>query len=130
MVFRAKEVMSDGESLTYSIVKYAKSASLAKSKVSELEGRLDMLEMGSNTSQPTSGYMPQHQMQAEYFTPAPPSFQAPMPPTTIAFQNPCQQGSAQRQRRSGGNRGSNAGKRRKKRVHDRIQDSLWNKSFV
>ena len=123
MVFRAKEVMSDGESLTYSIVKYAKSASLAKSKVSELEGRLDMLEMGSNTSQPTSGYMPQHQMQAEYFTPAPPSFQAPMPPTTIAFQPPHQQGSAQLQ--IGGIRRSNTGKRRKKRFHNNYNGQQW-----
>ena len=128
--FHVKEVLRDGESPTDTIVKYAEHASMAKSKFSELEVLLSMLEMCRNTAQPPPGYMPQQHIQAAYFTPAAPTFQAPMPPTTIAFQNPCQQGSAQRQRRSGGNRGSNAGKRRKKRVHDRIQDSLWNKSCV
>ena len=59
MEFHTEEAMSDGESLTYTIVKYAERASLAESKVSELEGRLSILDMGSNTAQPPPGYMPQ-----------------------------------------------------------------------
>ena len=59
MKFHTKEALSNGESLTYTIVKYAERASLAESKVSELEGRLSILDMGSNTAQPPPGYMPQ-----------------------------------------------------------------------
>ena len=95
MEFLVEEALIDGESLTDTIVKYAERASLAELKVSELEGRLYMLEMGINTAQPLPGYMPQQQMQAAYFNPAAPAFQATIPPTTIVFQPPHQQSSAQ-----------------------------------
>ena len=51
MALHAKEALSDGGSLTDTIMKYAERASLAKSKVSELESRLIVLKMGSNTKQ-------------------------------------------------------------------------------
>ena len=49
--FNAVENLSDEESLTETIVKYAERANLAESKVSELEGRLSMLDMGSTAAQ-------------------------------------------------------------------------------
>ena len=94
MEFHAKEALRNGESLTYTIVKYAERTSLAEFKVSELEGLRVMIEMGRNIAQTPPGYMPQQQMQVAYFTPVPPEFQAPMPPMTIAFQIQHQQGSA------------------------------------
>ena len=44
--YHAEESMSNEESIIETIVKYAEHVSLAKSMVSELEGRLSMLEMG------------------------------------------------------------------------------------
>ena len=123
MAFQAREELSDGKSLTDTIVKYAERSSLDESKVSELEVLLSMLEMGSKIVQPFLGCMPQQQMQVAYFTPASPAFQAPMSPTTIAFHTPNQQGSAQQQ--SGGSRGSNAVKRRKNKFANTYNGQKW-----
>ena len=57
--FHAEETMSDEETFTETIVKYAERASQAESRVSELEGRLVMLEMGSTAAQAPPGYAPQ-----------------------------------------------------------------------
>ena len=127
MAFHAEESLSDGESLTETIVKYAERASLAELKVSELEGRLAMLEMGSNNAKSPHGYIQQHQMQTAYFTPAPPVFQAPMTQTTTAFRNPHQQGSARWQ--SGECRGYNTGKRRNRRGHNTYNGQQWQQDF-
>ena len=83
--------LSDEESQTETIVKYAERASLDKSKVRKLEGRLSMLEMGSTAAQAPPGYAPQPQMQAAYFTPAAPTLKEQMPPQTMAFQPPPQE---------------------------------------
>ena len=88
--FNAVENLSYKESLTETIVKYAERASLAESKVSELEERLSMLEMDSTAAQAPPGYAPQPQMQTAYFTPAATTLQAQMPPQTIDFQPPPQ----------------------------------------
>jgi hypothetical protein len=66
---------TDSNSLTESIVKYAERASLAESKVSDLESRLSMLEMGGQQYAPPTN--------AAYFTPQAPTFQYPTPPATI-----------------------------------------------
>ena len=58
----------DANSLTESIVKYAERATLAESKVSDLESRLSMLEMSGQ------------QTNAAYFTPQAPTFQHQAPP--------------------------------------------------
>ena len=85
------ENLSDEESQTETIVKYAEHASLDESKVRKLEGRLSMLEMGSTAAQATPGYAPQPQMQTAYFTPAAPTLKEQMPPQTMAFQPPPQE---------------------------------------
>jgi hypothetical protein len=66
----------DNNSLTESIVKYAERATLAESKVSDLESRLSMLEMGGPQPSPPP-------VNAAYFTPQAPTFQHPAPPATI-----------------------------------------------
>ena len=73
--FHAEEAMSDEESLTKTIVKYAKRASQAESRVSELEGRMSMLEVGSTAAQAPPGYAPQPLPHTAYFAPAAPTFQ-------------------------------------------------------
>ena len=50
--FHAKEYLSNRDSLTETIVKYTKRASLVESKVSNLEERLATLNTGSNTPPP------------------------------------------------------------------------------
>jgi hypothetical protein len=65
----------DANSLTESIVKYAERATLAESKVSDLESRLSMLEMGGQPYPPPTN--------AAYFTPQAATFQHPAPPATI-----------------------------------------------
>jgi hypothetical protein len=65
----------DANSLTESIVKYAERATLAESKVSDLESCLSMLEMGGQTYTPP--------VNAAYFTPQAATFQHPAPPATI-----------------------------------------------
>jgi hypothetical protein len=65
----------DNQSLTESIVKYAERATLAESKVSDLESRLSMLEMGEPPNQ-----LP---VNATYFTPQAATFHHPAPPETI-----------------------------------------------
>ena len=117
--------MSDAESLTETIVKYAERASMAESRVSELEGKLSMLEMGSTAAQAPPGYAPQPPPHTAYFAPTAPTLQAQQPPQKIASQPPPQETQwipAQQQqwvpqlpRQSGGSRASNAGKRRKKK---------------
>jgi hypothetical protein len=68
----------DNQSLTESIVKYAERATLAESKVSDLESRLSMLEMGGPPTQ-----LP---VNAAYFTPQAATFHHPAPPETIHVQ--------------------------------------------
>ena len=53
--FHAEETMSDEESLTKTIVKYAERASLAKLRVCEFEGRLYMIVLGSPAAQALPG---------------------------------------------------------------------------
>jgi hypothetical protein len=65
----------DTNSLTESIVKYAERASLAESKVSDLESRLSLLELGGQQNMPPAN--------AAYFTPQAPTFQHHAPPATI-----------------------------------------------
>ena len=86
--FHAKETMSDEESLTETIVKYAERASLTELRVSDLEGRLSMLEMGSTAAQALPGYTPQPPPHTVYFSPAATKFQAQQPPKIIALQPP------------------------------------------
>jgi hypothetical protein len=62
----------DANSLTESIVKYAERATLAESKVSDLESRLSMLEMGGP---PVGGQQYAPPTKAAYFTPQAPTFQ-------------------------------------------------------
>ena len=123
--FHSKETMSDEETLTETILNYAEQASQAKSRVSKLEGRLAMLEMGSTAAQAPPGYAPQPPPYTAYFAPATPKFQTQQPPQKIGFQPPPQetqwmpsqqqQWLPQRLRQSGGSRASTAGKRRKKK---------------
>ena len=75
MAFHAKETMSNEEYLTEKIVKYAERASQAESRVSELEGQLAMLDMGSTAAQAPPGYAPQPTPHTAYFAPAAPTFQ-------------------------------------------------------
>ena len=63
MEFHVEEALSNGGSLTDTIVKYDERASMANSKVSEFKGRLSMIEIGSNNAQPPPGYLPHQQMQ-------------------------------------------------------------------
>ena len=84
--FRDEETMSNEESLTEIIVKYSERASQEESRISELEGRLAMLEMGSTAAQAPPGYAPQSPPHTAYFAPAAPTFQTQQPPQTIAFQ--------------------------------------------
>ena len=49
--FHSEETMSDEETLTETIMKYVDRASQAESRVSDLEERLAMLEMGSTAAQ-------------------------------------------------------------------------------
>ena len=86
--FHTDETMSDEESLTEIIVKYAEHASMAKSRVSELEGRLYMLDMGSTAALAPPVYAPQPPPHTAYFAPEAPTFQAQQTPQTIAFQPP------------------------------------------
>ena len=67
--------MSDEETLTETIVKYAEHANQAESRVSELEGRLAMLDMVSTAAQAPPGYAPQPPPNTAYFAPAAPTFQ-------------------------------------------------------
>ena len=123
--FHAKETMSDEESLTETIVKYAERASLAESRVSKLGGRLSVLEMDSTAAQAPPGYAPQPPPHTSYFAPRASTFQAQQPPQKIALQPPPhetqwmpaqqQQWVPQRPRQSGGSHASDAGKRRKKK---------------
>ena len=123
--FHAEEDMSYEKLLTETIVKYVERASQAELRVSELEGRLSMLEMGSTAAQAPPGYVPQPPSHTAYFAPAAPTFQVQQPPQTIAFQPSPQETQwmpAQQQqwiphcpRQSGGSCDSNAGKRRKKK---------------
>ena len=139
-VFHAEETMSNGESLTETTVKYAERASLEDSRVSELEERLSMLEMGSTATQVPPGYAPQPQPHTAYFAPAAPTFQAQQPPQKIAFQPPPQETQwmpAQQQqwvpqhpRQSGGSRASNAGKRCKKKGQNyNPNGQQWQQNF-
>ena len=124
----AEETMRDEETLTETIVKYAEWVSQADSRVSELEVRLAILEMGSTAAQAPPGYAPQPPPYTAYFAPEAPTFQTNQPPQTIAFQPPThktqwipaqqQQWIPQRPRKSGGSCASNADKRRKKKGHN------------
>ena len=73
--FHAEEAMSAEESLTETILKYAECASQAELRVSELEGRLSMLDIGSTSAQAPPRYAPQPPPHTSYFAPAAPTFQ-------------------------------------------------------
>ena len=123
--FHAEHTMNDEETLTETIVRYAEWASQAESRVSDLEGRLAMLEMGSTAAQAPPGYAPQPPPHTAYFAPAAPTFHTQQPPQTIAFKPPPQETQwmpaqqqkwvPQRPRQSGRSRALNAVKRRKKK---------------
>ena len=80
--------MGDEKTWTETIVKYAKRASQAESRVSKLEGRLNMLEMGITAAQAPPGYAPEPALHTAYLAPAAPTVQTQQPPKTIAFQPP------------------------------------------
>ena len=67
--------MSDEENLTETIVKYAERASQEESRVSKLEGRLAMLEMGSTAAHAPPAYAPQPPPHTAFFAPAAKTFQ-------------------------------------------------------
>ena len=138
--FHAKEIMSDEETLTETIVKYAERVSKAESRVNELEGRLAMLEMGSTAAQAPPGYAPQPPLHTAYLALAAPTFQTQQLPLKIAFQPPPQetqwmpeqqyQWVPQRPRQSGGSRASNTGKRRKKKGQNyNPNGQQWQQNF-
>ena len=83
--FHAKETMSNKESLTETIMKYVEHTSQAESRVSKLEGRLAMLEMGSTAAHAPPAYAPQPPPHTAFFAPAAKTFQTQQPPQTIAF---------------------------------------------